>query len=241
MTSDRESLAINSSVGRLDAGTVAIVMAGGACPTNEQAKWACSMAPNIHVVAADSGADHARSLGLGVDVAVGDFDSISERTQQWLRDIAATVVTHPATKNASDLELALAVVATTNPARIVVLGLGGGRVDHGLINLLVLADEGWASQDVLGIAGDSLISVVRNEFLAVGLPGSLVSLVAIGGSARVRTKSLLYALHDEELGATGSLGLSNAFIGTTATINVSEGVLLAIQPNASDYLWAPAQ
>ncbi|NNF53287.1 MAG: thiamine diphosphokinase [Acidimicrobiales bacterium] len=228
---------LDASVQRLPGGTVAVVIAGGVSPTRNQVDWAIGRADSACVIAADSGADHARELGLTVDVAVGDFDSVSDATQAWLHTSGTRLDAHPETKDFSDLELALELAAETAPDRIVALGLSGGRADHEFINLTVLASDRWANKNVLGISDDTLVTVVRSKYVAIGEPGAVLSVVAVAGPARLTTDGLVFGLEDEEISPTSSRGLSNAFKGSHATITVSEGTALVFQPAAGAYLW----
>ena len=59
------------------------------------------------VIAADGGVDRALALGLHVDLAVGDFDSVTPAGLAAVRAAGARVERHPPTKDATDLELAL--------------------------------------------------------------------------------------------------------------------------------------
>lgn len=213
-----------------DHGSVAIVLAGGTPPSHRHLVWARAGAPDVIVVAADSGSDHAHRLGVAVDVAVGDFDSISPSAHAWLTRTGTRVERHPAGKDASDLELALLVASRQRPDRIVVLGVGGGRLDHLLFNLLVLADRRWGS-DVRALAGDALVTVAHDHAVVTGPPGSVVSLVAVGGPATVTTSGLEYPLRGEPLSPTSTRGLSNVLAGGRATVDVSSGTVLILQPD----------
>src|SRR3546814_3062665 len=62
------------------------------------------------VVAADSGIDRAHDLGLRVDLAVGDFDSVTERALALVRADGAVVERHPEAKDATDFEIGRAHV-----------------------------------------------------------------------------------------------------------------------------------
>ena len=105
------------------------------------------------VVAADSGVAHALALGLAVDVAVGDFDSLDPRVLEAVEAAGTRVERHPAAKDATDLELAIDVAVGLGAARIVVLGGHGGRLDHFLANALVLAAPQLARRRGRGAGG----------------------------------------------------------------------------------------
>ncbi len=214
-----------------DLDVVTVVLTGGVGPTKAQYDALIgSLRGPVKVVAADSGADHARALGVRVDVAVGDFDSASDVTRVWLSQQGSEVREFGPHKDQSDLELALEAASEDDPEVIYVLGLGGGRPDHALLNLVVLADVRWSTSRVFGLAEECWISVVREETEIRGALGSLVSLIPIGGPASVSTAGLLFSLDAEELSPTSARGLSNVLAGSRATVRVEEGVLLTMQP-----------
>lgn len=185
----------------------------------------------VWVVAADSGVDHALALGLRVDYIVGDLDSA---TPEGLSRAEAPIERHPADKDATDLELALRLVAS-RPAihRVIVLGGHGGRVDHLLANAGVLASREWAHLEVEWIAGHDRVTVIHDVGRLHGTPGDKVSLLALGGPAEgVYTSGLRWVLKGGTLRPFSSLGVSNQLIRSVATVRVAKGVLLAVQPES---------
>ena len=96
------------------------------------------------VIAADGGIDRALALGLHVDVAIGDFDSVSPAGLAAVEAAGRAIERHPAAKDATDLELALDAALALEPSRILVVGSSGGRLDHLLGSLLLLGDERYA-------------------------------------------------------------------------------------------------
>jgi thiamine pyrophosphokinase len=182
------------------------------------------------VVAADSGADHARRLGLTVDVIVGDLDSIDPATLMAFPD--ATIHDHPVDKDATDLELALQLVAAdSDVSRVVVIGGSGGRLDHFLANAATLSSPSLAHVDVVWIAHPGRVTVVHDIARLHGSVGEQVSLVPIGGDVQgVRTTGLRWPLDDETLAFGSSRGVSNELVKAVATVAITDGVLLAVQP-----------
>jgi thiamine pyrophosphokinase len=192
-----------------------------------------------HVIAADSGAATAFELGLRVDELIGDLDSASPEQQARVVESGGLIHLHPEAKDATDLELALAAAVTQEPPpkRIVVLGGAGGRYDHLFAGTMLLAAESWAGADATGIhvearLGRAKVTVIRSRAVIEATePGELVSLVAVLGVAHgVTASGLLYELRGNDLRPGSSLGVSNEFVQTRATVAVSEGVILAIQP-----------
>jgi thiamine pyrophosphokinase len=185
------------------------------------------------VIAADSGIEHAHALGLTVDVALGDFDSVSPAALQRAVDGGAIVERHPEAKDATDLELALDAALVRGARRVLVLGGHGGRLDHLLGNLALLASPRFVALTLDAWVGTARVNVVRTDTAIVGEPGSLVSLFAMHGPAHgVTTRGLRFPLHDAVLEPGSTLGISNELTVTEAGVRLDAGVLLTIQPNA---------
>lgn len=211
---------------------IVVVVAGGEAPDAEAVR---AIPPGAYIVAADRGLDHARALGLDVTVAVGDFDSASPEAVAAAEGAGVRVERHPVDKDATDLELALDAALEFDPARILVLAEGGGRLDHLLSALLLLASPRYARVELDAYLGRARAHVIRNQRTLAGEPGELVSLFALHGPAEgVRTEGLVYPLAGETLEPGSSRGVSNVFASSTATIAVDRGVLVAIRPRADE-------
>jgi thiamine pyrophosphokinase len=210
---------------------VVVVVSGGEAPALDAA---LAVSVGTTVIAADRGLEHAQALGLDVALAVGDFDSASPEALVAAERAGTRVERHPAEKNATDLELALDAAIELQPGRILVLAGRGGRLDHELTSLLLLASERYASAQVDARVGDARVHVVRVARDLQGVPGELLTLVPVNGAAEgVRTNGLAYPLRGETLGAGSTRGVSNVFEESTARITLERGVLLAIRPGAA--------
>lgn len=178
------------------------------------------------VVAADGGYDSALELGYEVDVLVGDFDSIVAT------DIPSHVIVerHSPDKDATDLELALSLVARDSPSRVVVVGASGGRLDHELAVASLLCSERWGEIDELDwISGRARAYVVRNRRIIHGDVGTTLTLVPMHGDAiGITTKGLRWALDGEDLASGTTRGVSNVMDGPVADIQVRSGCLLVV-------------
>lgn len=185
------------------------------------------------VVAADSGLMAATSLGLSVDLVVGDLDSVDAQALAQARAGGTDVQRHPVDKDRTDLALALDAAVEFGADRIVVVGGHGGRLDHLLANALLLASSAYEQVDVVAHMGDATVHVVRDRVALHGAAGELVSLLPVHGPANgVTTTGLLYPLDGEDLTAGSSRGVSNEFAEPDATVSVRAGVLLCVQPGA---------
>jgi thiamine pyrophosphokinase len=192
------------------------------------------------VIAADEGIDHAIALGLTVDLAVGDMDSVSLAGLAHLQQERIPTERHRPDKEASDGELALQAALRWQPDRIVlVCGGGQDRLDHLLITIAMLTSPDLLGRRVEAWVGATHINVVRGDDTVqwAGRSGQTVTLLAVNGPAEgVRTVGLTFPLHDESLQPWSSRGLSNESVDGTAEVSLRRGLLLVIRPNAADAL-----
>jgi thiamine pyrophosphokinase len=216
-------------------GTV-IVVAGGDPPKPGSPGPATAIPAGdaATVIAADGGVDRALALGLRVDVAVGDFDSVTDRGLAAVQADGARLERHPAAKDATDLELALDAALALSPSRLLVVGASGGRLDHLLASLLLMGSERYAAVELDALLGGAQLHVIRRSRTLTGAVGELISLLPLQGpAAEVTTTGLAYPLAGETLEAGSSRGVSNVFAEQTARVEVGRGVLLAVRPGES--------
>ncbi len=183
------------------------------------------------VIAADSGLHLASGLGLVVDEVVGDLDSVDESTLEEAERAGASIDRHPPAKDRTDLEIALDRAMELEPARITMVGGHGGRLDHLLGNLVVLASPTYADTRIIALIGEATVTVVHDEAVLIGRPGELVSLIPVLGPVRgVTTRGLRFRLVDEDLVPGSSRGVSNEFAQPYGGVRLHAGTLLAVQP-----------
>lgn len=211
--------------------------------------WAPSVSETpVLVVAADSGLDAAAGAGLSVDHVVGDLDSVDLATLTAAESAGATVHRHPLDKDATDIELALDLIVglvaaadrpsdarslQPEPFRLLVLGPGGGRLDHLLGDLLVLASPRLSHLDVTARIGRATVTVVHpgRGHRIWGMHRDQVSLLPLHGAARgVTTVGLRWPLTGADLVAGTTRGISNELVAQVASVEVEEGTVVVIQP-----------
>lgn len=184
------------------------------------------------VVAADGGAATLERAGSRVDRLVGDLDSADPGLVERLGRGGTEITRHPADKDASDTELAVAAALDAGATEVVLLGaLGGVRFDHELANVLLLADPAFGPP--LRIArGTTTARGVRDGGrleLTVG-PGSLVTLLPVGGEVTgITTAGLRWPLDGATLQMGRSRGLSNEVLDAGASVRVGRGTLLVVE------------
>jgi thiamine pyrophosphokinase len=181
------------------------------------------------VLCADGGLRHAQALGIRPDVVIGDLDSLPAAGRETLEARGVHVSVHPRAKDETDLELALLYAADHGAERITVLGARGGRLDHELGNLLLLAHPDLRGIDVRFCAGPQEVVLIERERVLHGSSGDLLSLLPVGGDAQgITTQGLEYALDNETLHLGRTRGISNVFTGSRVKISLRSGLLLAL-------------
>lgn len=187
-----------------------------------------SVIGNSVLIAADSGWEHAVSSGRTPAFLVGDMDSIAPDHLAQARSSGARVIVHPADKDETDTEIALATAAELGARRITVIAGGGDRPDHVFAMLHSLV-----APVIAGIRVDGWLGATRFLVCAAGgqqalgtREGDTVSLLPAGGDAVVSVDNVKWPLERSTLRAHASRGMSNRATGN-ATVTVHEGTLIA--------------
>jgi thiamine pyrophosphokinase len=210
----------------------AIVLAGGDPVTGALPR---PLPTGATVIAADQGFATAAVLGLRVDLLVGDLDSVTADDLDRARAEGVSIDRHPVSKDRTDLAIALDAAAEQGAGEVTVVGGHGGRLDHLLAGLLLLAEPAYADMRISALMGPAVVTVIRGGATLHGPVGDLLSLIPVHGPARgIDTTGLEYPLRDGELLPGSSRGVSNVLRDPAASVTVREGVLMAVQPGVPD-------
>lgn len=215
----------------------AIIIIGGVRPGVNLA--AALESEGALVIAADSGAVHAKAAGLTIDIAVGDFDSIPPTLLQELESTGVKIERHPVAKDATDLELAIDVAIRQGADVITIVGGHGGRVDQSFANAFVISSPSYSHVSMHAILDSALVSVVHGGggVTFVGDPGDVVTILPLHGDAvGVQTEGLEYPLRGERLPAGTTRGVSNVLLKHEATVSIEEGTVLVVRPSPESFM-----
>lgn len=176
------------------------------------------------VIAADGGYLHLRQMGVSPDLVVGDFDSMPEPEHPH-------IVRYDTVKDDTDLHLAADLGLEQGCRQFFLFGgTGGRRMDHTLASIQTLGhlrDRGAAGY----LIGSGMVGTwLREERLLfpAGYRGYL-SVFSMGQSVRAVTlQGLKYPLDRYCLTNTRPLGVSNAFLGETAVVEIRGGEALVL-------------
>lgn len=182
------------------------------------------------VIAADGGIRFPLALGRVPDVLIGDLDSLPEGVEEQIPGWDIEVIRYPSAKDETDLELALLFAARRFPeVELLVLGGFGGRLDQTLANITLLAHPELIARPVTFVDEQETARLILAEAVVNGRAGDTLSLIPLGGPARVReTTGLRWPLHDETLAFGPARGISNEMTADRVTVRLAGGMLLCI-------------
>jgi len=181
------------------------------------------------LVGCDGGASHILSLGLVPHVVIGDFDSISKKTQRLLIRKKVELIKYPAEKDITDSELGLQYAIQKGAKEIILAGVRGTASDHFIGNLLMLAKKKYAGLSIKIVEGKEEMRLIRKHIRITGKKGDIVSLLPIGPDVRgITTRGLFYPLKKAILKSGTARGIRNRMTGKHAEITVQKGTLLII-------------
>ncbi len=225
-----------TDVARADAPAATALVVGGSPERPSPALLRRLAAGAGLVVACDGGADACRAAGVMPDMLVGDEDSLEPASLRYVREGGCREVRFPMDKDEVDLSLAVRFVRRERPGvtRLVLTGVSGGRLDHGLA--------------VIGIAlraADLGVRVEEDAFAArvldartPGAPrevafgtkdlGRTVSVIAAPGEASVTEWGMRWGVRGLALRPLGGEGVSNVVEAMPAGVRVERGRLLVI-------------
>lgn len=181
------------------------------------------------VIAADSGALSALSMGVTPSAVIGDFDSLSPKHRADLKAKGAELIAYPADKDRADTELAIDHALKAGSKRITVLGgTEGSRIDHILANVLAASDREVSVRFVSGSATVWQARGPGNELIK-GAAGDTVSLIPLTQRVTGITNSgMKYALKDDALKMDQARGVSNVMTRKQASVAWARGRLLFV-------------
>ncbi len=181
---------------------------------------------DVFVVGADRGALMLARQGITMDLALGDFDSVSRQDMPLIRAHAREIIYLNPIKDDSDSEACVSELRSRGFARITLYGGFSGRVDHTVVNLRLTEK----------FPGQVYAQDERNLAWSAG-PGSwevrkknypFLSLFALEDSVLSLT-GMKYPLREHLLHQQDLLGLSNEILGESGTVTVHSGKILLIQ------------
>jgi len=195
-------------------------------PLSWTPRLAALAAAAVPLLAADGGADHLARLGLRPAAVIGDLDSISRETRAWLGE--GPLVERP-DQDRTDLDKALEYAFDDlGVERLTVLAAVGGRLDHDLGNLGLLA--GLAMGEKLVFEDEShRVLAVAGEAALVAQPGETWSFWTYDPSVRVTIDGVRWPIEDATIDAGGQPSISNQATAEEVRVQALGGAVIVMR------------
>lgn len=172
-------------------------------------------------IAVDSGADVLIAAGITPAAVIGDMDSISDDA----RAAFGAVLHHIPEQDTTDFEKALSRVAAP---MVVALGFTGGRMDHTLAVLNVIAR--YADRAVILADSTDVCFLAKQGITSVMAPsGTRMSLMPLS-ECRVSVTGLRWSFTDRVMHPVGFISSSNEVAGDVHV--QADGPVLITLPRA---------
>lgn len=191
------------------------------------------------VVCADAGLDTAAALGLQVDYAMGDFDSVSQKGLEYYKRKSSVgqgteFISYPPEKDATDLHLALDWVVGRKPEEILIVGATGRRLDHFLasVNLLMVPLAQGIPAFIIDRHNRLYLLKDSHIFRRSEVFGKYISLLPLTEKVRgITLRGFRYNLENGEMRIGDSLGVSNELAegAAEAFLEMGEGILAVVE------------
>lgn len=172
------------------------------------------------LLAADGGANHLARVGLRPAAVIGDLDSISESTRSWLGD--DLMIERP-DQDRTDLDKAIEYTFDElGVGELTVLAATGGRVDHDLGNLGLLARLGLGTR--LQFEGDAhRLLAIRGELRLGATAGETWSFWTYDPKTRVTLDGVRWPVNDAAIDAGSRPSISNEAVAETVGVSATGG------------------
>ena len=182
-------------------------------------------------VGVDAGSLFLLQHQLPLDLAIGDFDSVSPADFQQIEQAAKELIQAPAEKDDTDLELALKTVFERYPqAQARVFGALGGRIDHLLSNLFLASEPDLApfmgQMELVGADNRILFRPAGQHRLSPVDGMTYISFMPADGS-RLTIENAKYPLKEEHFFFKKCYS-SNEFLDGDIQIDLDTGYVVII-------------
>lgn len=178
------------------------------------------------IICADGGYIAAQKLGIKPSVFIGDYDS-------GIQPADRTVIKLPTEKDMTDSEAAVDLAISKGYDEITVLGGLGGRFDHTMGNIGIIAKYADSPYKVTLVDGNNKVYMLcpgnhrikKSNYKYLGL-------ISYGCSCYgLNISGVKYPLLNCNLKNNTTLGVSNEILDSEARLSFKKGRLLIIESN----------
>lgn len=185
-----------------------------------------------YIVGVDDGAVKLIEKNVNFDVAIGDFDSVSDRQRQLIEEKVKLVLSLPAEKDVTDCEAAVEHVVEQGYQQIYLYGATGGRFDHQFATIGLMLKYAKRGVQIYMVDGTNTISILTagNHCLKKDANKKYVSFFALESAVKNLTlQDVKYPLFGYHLSLDDPLCVSNEALAKSIGVSFDCGYLLVVQ------------
>ncbi len=176
-----------------------------------------------YVIAVDGGVKYCFDQDLKIDLAVGDFDSIDEKTKKKMVDLGINRREFPADKDMTDFELALVLAVEMDVSEILIWGATGTRLDHTMINVQLLKKY-YRPNIAMKIIDRTNEIIYTDRSLKIDRDDKYyISIVPTDQRAVFTLRGVRWPLTRHEIEYGSSFTISNEIVEDQALIEIEKG------------------
>ncbi|OQB48570.1 MAG: Thiamine pyrophosphokinase [Firmicutes bacterium ADurb.Bin153] len=178
------------------------------------------------VICADRGLRFCYMAGMKADIALGDFDSVTDQEMDRARAEGTRIFEYPSEKDETDLDLALKLAFRLGSRRCFLYGALGGRIDHELANILLMRRYASMGMQITMMGKANTVEILTHDFpcYLAGREACTISIIPLSDTViGIKTSGMKFELHGEDLSCGSSRGVSNQVIGELAEISCDSG------------------
>lgn len=183
------------------------------------------------IIGADRGALFLVEQDIKPNLAIGDFDSVTELELQKIKDHSLEIMTCDAiNKDLTDTELAYELAVEKQPKEIILVGATGTRLDQTLANIQMMTKGLQHQIKTFIVDKNNFITLIGSTCTVEERGLSYVSLLPMTPEVTgITLEGFMYPLNQATLKMGHSLGVSNKLIAPLGTVHIDSGLLLIIQ------------
>lgn len=175
------------------------------------------------VIGVDKGAVLCYKNNVKMDIAIGDFDSITEEELKLLKTTTKVIELNPIKDETDTLK---AIQLCDKYDDILILGgIKGDRIEHFYANLLILK----AYPNVKMKDDNSFIFTTNNTINLTKSEYKFISIFSLDKNTFITLEGFKYPLNCYNLTTLDTIGISNEIIENNAKIKIHSGQVLIIK------------
>ncbi len=198
---------------------ICYIIGAGECPCLDFKKEKDDL-----IIAADGGYMHLLSANIVPDILIGDFDSLG-----CLPDFKNIIKLNPV-KDITDTHAAINIGIENGYDDFVIYGALGGRIDHSLANIQLIASLSQKNIKTEIRSGKTVMTAITNS--SIRFNSSYKGYISVFSHTEkcegVCLRGLKYPLENATLTNSFPLGVSNEFIGDDSKIIITKGTAIIV-------------